>query len=347
MGATDTYFVGIDVSKDTLDTCLLRPDGRAQEATFGNDPQGYAALAAWADRLAGGLPLHFCMEATGPYSDGPATALAEAGRRVSVANPARVRSHGLAGGQGNKTDRADARGIAAYARDRTPPPWRPPSPEARQVRALVHRRDDLREMAAREKGRLAAPNLTAAARLSIARTIRFLGREADRVQAEADALIAASPALEADRALLESIAGIGPQTASTVLAELPPIAQLPSAESAAAYCGLAPREFRSGASIRKRTRLSKTGSARLRKALFLPTLAAIRYNPVVRRFYTRLVERGKAKMAAVGACMRKLVMICYGVLKGRVPFDPNRTVVRPAGGGSCGQPSSAGRILES
>jgi transposase len=346
MRATDTYVVGIDVRKDTLDACLLAPDGRARLATFGNDPRGYAALAAWADRLAGGRALHFCLEATGPCPDGPATAWVEAGRRVSVANPARVRSHGLASGQGNKTDRADARMIAEYARDRTPPPWHPPSPEARQVRALVPRRDDLREMAAREKGRLAAPNLTPAARRSIARTVRFLGREADRVQAEADALMAASAALEADRALLESIAGIGPQTASTVLAELPPIAQLPSAESAAAYRGLAPREVRSGTSVRKRTRLSKAGSARLRKALYLPALAAIRHNPAVRRFYARLVGRGKAKMAAVGARLRKRVMICYGVLKGRAPFDPNRPGVRPSDGGSCGRPSSAGRILE-
>ena len=111
-------------------------------------------------------------------------------------------------------------------------------------------------------------------------------------------------------------------TASTVLAELPALDRVPSAQSAAAYCGLSPREFKSGSSVRGRTRLSKSGNARLRKALDLPTLTGIRFNPVLKGFSDRLVGAGKPKMQAVGACMRKLVMICYGVLKNRAPFDP-------------------------
>jgi transposase len=177
-------------------------------------------------------------------------------------------------------------------------------------------------MAAREKGRLASPALTRAARRSIERAVKFLGREADRMQAEADALIAASPDLRADRDLLGSIPGVGRQTASTVLAELPPVDRLPSAESAAAYAALAPREFRSGASVRRRTRLSKAGNARLRKALFLPTQTAVRFNPLLKALFARLVGAGKPKMQAIGACMRKLGMLCYGVLKNRAPFDP-------------------------
>src|SRR5205085_6995977 len=103
---------------------------------------------------------------------------------------------------------------------------------------------------------------------------------------------------------------------------LPRLDRVPSAQSAAAYCGLAPREFKSGASVRGRTRLSKAGNARLRKALYLPTLTAIRFNPVLASFFSRLVGAGKPRMQAVGACMRKLIMICYGVLKNRKPFDP-------------------------
>jgi transposase len=323
VGAAATYFVGIDVSKLTLDACLLAPDGKSRAKAFANDPAGHAALAAWADRHAAGAPVHFCMEATGPYSEAPAAALADAGRLVSVANPNRVKAHARAAGQGNKTDPADARAIAEFARDRTPPPWQPPTPEVRELQGLVRRRDDLRGMAAREKARLDSPALTAAARASVERTVAFLVAEADRVQARADALIAASEGLKADRDLLASIPGVGSQTASTVLAELPPVGRLPSAQSAAAYAGLAPREFRSGTSVRKRTRLSKAGNARLRKALYLPTLTAVRFNPLLGAFYERLVAAGKPKMRAVGACMRKLIMICYGVLKNRAPFDPN------------------------
>jgi len=316
-------WVGIDVSQHTLDACLLPADGsKPRFEVFDNDPAGHAALAAWADTHAGGAPVRFCLESTGAYGEALACALADAGRHVAVVNPARVKYHGVAAGQGNKTDRADARLIAEYARDRRPPAWQPPGPEVRELQALVRRRDELRSLAAREKGRLAQPGHTPAARRSIKRTAAFLAREADRLQAEADALIDAAPALRADRDLLASVQGVGPQTASTVLAELPAVGQLPSAQSAAAYAGLAPREFTSGSSVRKRTRLSKAGNARLRKALYLPTLTAIRFNPVIKAFFERLLEAGKSRMAAVGACRRKLVMICYGVLKNRTPFDP-------------------------
>jgi transposase len=322
VGTAASHFAGIDVSKDTLDACLLNPDGRTRDKRFPNDPAGFAALRGWADRHATGGTVHYCMEATGPYSEGLAAYLHAAGLPVSVANPARVKAHMKACGQGNKTDPADAKAIATFARDRNPRPWVPPSPEVRQLQALVRRRDDLRRMAAAEKTRLDAPDLTPAARRSIARAIRFLSREADRVQAEAEAVIAAAPDLAADLALLESVKGVGRQTATTVLAELPPVEHLPSAQSAAAYCGLAPSEFTSGKTVRKHTRLSKAGNARLRTALYLPTLTAIRFNPVLKAFFDRLVAAGKPRMQAVGACLRKLLMICFGVLKNRQPFDP-------------------------
>ena len=322
MGTTATHFVGIDVSKATLDCCLLAPDGAARERAFPNDPRGHAGLLAWADRHAGGAAPHFCMEASGGYEGALAAHLHAAGRPVSVVNPTRIKYAGILRGRGNKTDRADAKLIAQFVRDHGPPAWSPPPPEVRELQALVRRRDDLRGLAAREKARLDAPLLTPTARKSVERTIRLLGKEADRMQAAADALIAAAPALAADRDLLATIPGVGAQTASTVLAELPRLDRVPTAQAAAAYCGLAPREFKSGTSVKKRTRLSKAGNARLRTALYLPTLTAIRFNPVLRQFFARLVAAGKPRMQAVGACMRKLVMLCYGVLKNRAPFDP-------------------------
>jgi transposase len=136
-------------------------------------------------------------------------------------------------------------------------------------------------------------------------------------------VIAATAALQADRQLLESIPGIGAVTAQAILAELPDPARFASAQQAAAYAGLAPREYGSGTSVRRRTRLSKAGNARLRKALYLPALTALRFNPLLKALFERLVAAGKSKMAAVGACMRKLLMIAYGVLKNRTPFDPS------------------------
>src|SRR5262245_50140151 len=205
VGTNATAFVGIDVSKGTLDACLISPGGRLKQAAFANDPKGRAALLAWADRHAKGATLHFCMEATGPYSEAPATHLADAGRHVSVVNPTRVKYAGLARGRGNKTDRADARLIAEYARSEVPPAWRPPSPEVRELQGLVRRIDDLAEAAAREKGRLASPALTASVRKSVERTVKLLEKEAARLRACADELVAATESLRADRNLLESI----------------------------------------------------------------------------------------------------------------------------------------------
>jgi transposase len=246
VGTAATHVVGIDVSTDTLDAGRLAPGGRARAAAVGNDPRVHAALAAWADRHARGGAVHFCLEATGPYSEAIAIALADTGRLVSVVNPTRVKYAGLAWGRGNKTDPADARLIAEYTARERPPAWQPPAPEVRRSQALVRRLDDLTEMAAREKGRLASPALTAAVRQSVARTVRLLEREAALLRAAADGLVDATPALAADRGLLESIPGVGRQTATTILAELPAVGRLPAAADAAASCGRAPREFRSG-----------------------------------------------------------------------------------------------------
>jgi transposase len=321
-------WVGIDISKDTLDACLLPVHGRPRCHSFRNDAAGHAALLAWADAHARGAG--FCLESTGTYGTALATTLAEAGRHASVVNPARIKYASLARGQGNKTDKADARCIAEYARDRRPPAWHPAPAETRELQGLVRRRDDLLRLAAREKGRLAVPGLTAAVRESVERTVAWLEGEAQRLQGLADDLIAGSEQLRADRALLESIPGVGPSTAQAILAELPPVGQVPTAQQAAAFAGLAPRQYQSGVTVRKRTRLSKAGNARLRKALYLPALTAIRFNPLLRALYERLTGAGKAKMAAVGACMRKLLMIAYGVLKNRAPFDPSWAMKRPS-----------------
>src|SRR5688500_14984666 len=143
---------------------MLTPDGQARDRAFPNGPAGFAALLAWADGHAGGADIHFGMEATGGYEDALATFLHAAGRVVSVVNPTRIKYAGVMRGRRNKTDKADARLIAAYTRDEAPPAWSPPDPEVRELQALVRRRDDLRQLAAHEKARLDAPLLTPAAR---------------------------------------------------------------------------------------------------------------------------------------------------------------------------------------
>lgn len=197
--------------------------------------------AVGVDRHARGVGVHFCMEATGPYSEAPATHPADAGRPVSVVNPTRVRYAALAWGRANKTDRADARPIAEYAARERPAAWQPPSSEVRELQALVRRIDDLVEMAALEEGRLSSPALATCVRKSVERTVRLLEKEVAKLRGAADELTASTPAVSADRELLESIPGVGRQTATVIPAELPAVERLPSAETAAAYCGLSPR----------------------------------------------------------------------------------------------------------
>src|SRR5262249_43188955 len=165
------------------------------------------ALFAWATAHA--PTPGFCLASTGASGAALATALAVAGRHVSVVNTARIKYAGLRRGQGNQTDQADARLIAEYAQRERPPAGRPPTPEARELQALVCRRDDRRQLAACEHGRLAAPGLTAATQRSIRRTVAFLEQGADRLPRQADKRSAGSAALRDDRALLESIPGSG------------------------------------------------------------------------------------------------------------------------------------------
>jgi hypothetical protein len=170
-------------------------------------------------------------------------------------------------------------------------------------------------------------------RRSIEETIAFLDQQAASLQQQIREHIDNTPSLKADKELLTSIPGIGEIAAQQILAghmrhmaELPDVSQFQSAESA----GLAPSEFRSGKSVHKHTRLSKAGNRHLRvhacvngQAVYFPAVTAIGHNPLVRALYERLIASGKARMAAIGAAMRKVLMLAFGVLKTRQPFDPN------------------------
>lgn len=318
-----TIWVGLDISKDTLDACLLRPAGKPQHKTFANAPAGHQKLLRWAQHLAAEQTCHFALEATGAYGQAVAEFLAQAEQRVSVLNPARVKYGGIAAGQSNKTDKADAQTIAHHCRLHAPPLWKPSLPEVRHLTALVRRLQSVKEMRVQEKNRLQLPGHAEPVRRSIEETLAFLDQQATSLQQQISQHIDNTPGLKADHELLTSIPGFGEIAAQQVLAELPDVSQFHSAEAAAAFAGLAPSEFRSGKSVHKHTRLSKAGSRHLRQAVYFPAVTAVRHNPLVKALYERLIASGKARMAAMGAAMRKVLMLAFGVLKTRQPFDPN------------------------
>ena len=313
-------WIGIDVSKDQLDVCLLKDNGKEQSRQFRNDPEGHEKLARWV-RSQDLVSAHFCMEHTGGYSMGIALFLADNDLLVSVENPTRIKSFRTAKGTTNKTDKADARTIAHYCRQMEPEPWRASAPEVRQLCALMRRYDDLLRLRQQEKTRQKTPGLAPAVGRSIDEMIAFLNQQIDDLLRRIRKHIDQHPGLKEDLDLLRSIPGIGEIAALWVLAELPSVQQFRAAKVAARFGGLDPQERSSGSSVRGRTHLSKQGNVNLRRALFLPAISAKSCNPIVKDLFDRLLARGNCKMSAIGACMRKLLMLAYGVLKSRRPFD--------------------------
>jgi transposase len=312
-----TAVLGLDISKAKIHAALRLADHKVKRKTCSNTPAGFADLLLFLERHAPGL-VHACLEATGTYGDGVALALHDAGHRVSLVNPAAI--HAYAGSQlsRTKTDEVDAALIAHFAATQQPPAWQPPAPEIRALQALVRRLDALQGMRTQEANRLAAGVSVDVVRASIESVLANLDREIAHVRQLIRDHIDQHPHLRRQRDLLTSIPGIGDATAAVLIAELFDKAYR-SARQAAAFAGLVPRIQQSGA-WRGRARLSKLGPGRVRKALYFPALAAIRFNPSIAAADARLTLRGKSRMVIVGAAMRKLIHLAYGVLKSGRPF---------------------------
>jgi transposase len=245
-----------------------------------------------------------------------------AGHRVSVVNPAQIAAYAKSQLARNKTDAADAALIARFCQKEQPRAWTPPAPEILSLRSLVRHLDALQQMRQQEANRLEPASIAEMVRVTIQAHLAFLDAQITQVTAQIDAHIEAHADLRHQRDLLVSIKGIGPRTAATLLAELGDVRRFTNARQVVAYAGLNPRQYRSGSSVEKRTRLSKQGNAAIRKALYFPALAAVQTNPVVMALRSRLLARGLSKMAAIGAAMRKLLRLVYGVIKTGRPFDP-------------------------
>jgi transposase len=204
--------------------------------------------------------------------------------------------------------------------------WKPPAPEIRQLQALVRRLEALTEMRTAESNRLeAASGADEVVRRSLEDHLAYRTAEIKRTEKLVRTHINNHPGLKEQSTLLDSIPGIAQTTAATLLAEITDITQYRSARQVAASAGLVPRERQSGSSVRGRPRLSKIGNARLRRALYFPAITALRCRPFFQAWAKGLQERGKCKMSIIGAAMRKLIHLAYGVLKTGKPFDPEWT----------------------
>ncbi len=311
--------VGIDIAKKKFDVALLLGK-KGKSGIFHNTPDGFAMFALWLTTRHGVECAHVCMEATGTYGEKLALYLHRAGHVVSVVNPAKIKGFAQSELSRTKTDKADAALIARFCRAMRPEAWQPPAPEVKKLQALVRRLEELNGMLTQEKNRLATADEVV--KPSIEEVILVLQERIKHLRQLISEHIDGDPGLCSKRDLLESIPCIGPTTSAMVLAEFGDVERFGDARHMASFCGLTPRHRQSGSSVRGKSRLSKTGSSRIRRALYMPALSAIRYNPVIIAFRKRLLANGKSKMVIVGAIMRKLVHIIFGVLRSGRPFDP-------------------------
>jgi transposase len=335
MDSSTRHWLGVDVSKLKLDVALLDERGKVKSRVFPNDATGVKQLLAWlSERGASPLQSRICMEATGPYSDASATALVDAGWVVSVVNPARVKGFAQGEMQRNKTDTADAGLLARFCARLSPEPWQPPPLAVRELRALVDRLQVIKDMREQETNRLEAHAGNPVLITSINAHITWLTSCAQALQQQIDDHIEGHPTLKQDAALLHSIPGIGTVTVPKVLALLGDVRRFKNAKALSAFIGVTPRVRESGSSVRGRSMMSRAGHAQMRRALYMPALVALRHNEAVKTFGERLKAKGLAPKAVVGACMHKLAMLIFGVLKSGRPFE-----LKLAGPGVDGQDS--------
>lgn len=318
---------GIDVSKQKFDGAWLRDvdTHKVKTRTFDNTPQGFQAVLDWAiaQTQAPTDTLHFIMEATGVYHEALAYALHQAGAAVSVVNPTHLKRYAESYGRRSKTDKKDSVIIALYGASRPLRRWQPEPPSIRVLKALIARLDAVEKDIQRERNRLEKVEITQVSTVvsdSIQTVLAHLEAEKKRLLKLIDEHIDQHPDLKSDRTLLESIPAIGPVMTRYMLAMLRS-RDFESASQAGAYAGLAPIHHESGTSVRGKSTIGKTGNATLRAKLYMAAVVAIRHNPAIRAQYQRIVNNGKSKMVALIAAMRKLVHICFGVLKHQTPFQ--------------------------
>jgi len=309
MATSSKVYVGIDVSKDKLDIAVL---GERPEKQVDNTREGIEQLVEWMQEIEPDL---IVVEATGGYQRAVVDALFHAGLCVAVVNPARVRQFARACGLLAKTDKLDAQLLAVFGQRMQPKRYEGKSEAEKQLSALLVRRKQLEEMLKAEQNRLRtiAPSL----RGSVERSIAFLKEEKKRLEEQIEQFMKEQKAWQEQREILGSAPGVGKVTTATLLADLPELGKM-DRKKIAALVGVAPMNYDSG---RKRGyRKTKGGRTDVRSVLYMSTLVATRYNPVIQAQYQQLLKRGKLKKVALTACMRKFLTILNAMVRDQQPF---------------------------
>lgn len=309
---------GIDVSARTLAVCRWR-DGKEDEKAFSNDQHGHGELGRWLGRNA-----RVCVEATGAYHLQLALALRAGGVEVMVVNPRVAKDFARALSNRSKTDEVDARVLLSYVRRMEFVAWEAPRAAVLELRDIGRRLRELVQGSTDEKNRLHARKASAVSSTVIAdvqQHIAQLDRRIRQIEKAALEVIAGDDDLRQQLGIITKARGFGRRTAILLLTELAVLDPTMTTRQMVAYAGLDPRVYESGSSVQKPARISKVGNARIRAILFMNALSAIRHDRGARLFFARLVARGKKKMQAIVAVMRKLLHGIWTALQRRVTYD--------------------------
>ncbi len=314
------HSVGIDVAKAKLDVALKLPASKWKSKVVANTAAGFAELRAWLAKH-GVVKAHVCMEATGVYWEALATELADQGFTVSVINPAQIKAFASTQGVRTKTDAVDARVIADFCAMHVPQAWRPAAKSVRRLRALVARREALLDLRTQESNRLEV-TATEEVRSSIEQVVAVLDRQIQQIERQIAKDVDDDPTLREQRDLLDSIPGVGDKTIGTLLSHYGGELRFEKTGQAVAFAGLDTKKHESGSSVQGKPRLSKKGHSSIRRALYMPAVVAMTRTAWGKAFSQRLLAAGKPKKLVLGALMRKILAIAYGVLKSGKPFNP-------------------------
>jgi transposase len=304
------HVVGIDMSKDWFDVAVL---GEKRTKRFANTKKGIRDLVRGMSEL---QPQLIVVEATGGYEEALVSALFEAGLPVALVSPQRVRQYARAKGRLAKTDPLDAQLLAEYGKAIQPRLFVGKSEERKQLSALVGRRNQLNAMLQAEKNRLRRTQ-SGAIRRSLEAVIACLAAQLKQMDQEIRTLLQQHTDLQSQEKLLRTAKSVGAVTAATLLADLPELGHL-DRQAVAALVGVAPMNADTGK--KRGYRKTKGGRPEVRRTLYMATLTAIRYNPILKPHYEQLVKRGKEKKVALTACMRKMLTILNAMLRDQQPF---------------------------
>lgn len=301
---------GVDVSKDTLDAVVL--DGQNKSHwQFGNDEVGFEQLRRWA---IGKGAESFAMEATGPYHKALLRSLQDAGLKAACLNPLRARQLALGLGVLDKDDKLDALMLAKAVAMSAPAAQVQRTSAHEQALDLSRRIEQVKLSLAKERTRLKEPRRCGNVEESLRRSIAFLCDEIELLEAQWLEFIRADQELFHTYRLMLSVPNIGPKTARVLVSELPARSELGSTRKATGLSGLAPKRRRSGTSLNTADRITKSCNPRVKKALYMPAIQALRRSPDLREFYIRLVSNGKHPKQAIAAVMRKIFVRVLAVL---------------------------------